>query len=1001
MGRPNVPRPAMKGERSGNRRWLRAQMNPYFFVAMRDETEALAILERELGTLRSNRRIILADRSDALILATANTPGSLYASLAQYNVSEREISYAMFAHSNDAIPGLERQLEIQRFVFDRKSDEAISTNYDVEVPTAVRRRVAHAVRESFPDFEQHKFDPLLNILWLNDENYVRISPPRRIAQTLHLFREAQRRGGLYLDLEQMPDQSGETRVSFAVGNPPQYDFLLQVMEIFNRLHLGVNRAYCLTISSGIHPYFLANFYVRHRDGRSLAPGSELHRQVSEELCNTQLLAVTSRAYHEFVTAGVMSGAEASLVNAFIAFCHTNLAHSQPDRYDIEEVRTAFHANPQIALQLVELFRCRFDPARSDREHCYRTALAIMEAAVANYNTGRRHLDEVRRSIFRCCLLLIRYTLKTNAFVVEKQAFAFRLDPAYLGELGPEFTVDLPQAAPFRVTYFFSRVGFGYHLGFSDIARGGWRTVITRSQDDLITSANALFRESFVLAHTQHAKNKDIYEGGSKMVVLLDATDLRRGQDRADDQAIETIRLYKLQYGIISAFLDIFVTVDGVASHPAVVDYYREDEAIELGPDENMHDVMVEAIARLARRRGYLLGAGIMSSKQVGINHKEYGVTSTGVVAFAENVMQDLGIDLRRDPFRIKLTGGPNGDVAGNAIRLLLERSPQARFVLVLDGTAALFDPAGANHDELQRLVLKHDLEDFNPEMLHPGGMLLYRSGHRREGLRDLYRRVTMTAHGASEAWVSSDEFAREYGGLVFTVPADLFIPAGGRPETIDRDNWRYFLLPDGTPSARAIVEGANSFLTPEARTELQRLGVLIMRDASANKCGVISSSYEIIANLMLSDEEFLAHKERYVRDVLAILEKRAGDEARLILKRHRAQPELLCTDISNALSGEINAHYARLFRYFQEHPELPLREPYRRALLAHLPAMLREEPRFRRRLTRLPAKYRAAILAAEIGSSMVYLGDREADYQDAVRLHVQRYSPKRSLATEA
>jgi glutamate dehydrogenase len=259
----------------------------------------------------------------------------------------------------------------------------------------------------------------------------------------------------------------------------------------------------------------------------------------------------------------------------------------------------------------------------------------------------------------------------------------------------------------------------------------------------------------------------------------------------------------------------------------------------------------------------------------------------------------------------------------------------------------------------------------------------------------------MTAHGASEAWVSSDEFAREYGGLVFTVPADLFIPAGGRPETIDRDNWRYFLLPDGTPSARAIVEGANSFLTPEARTELQRLGVLIMRDASANKCGVISSSYEIIANLMLSDEEFLAHKERYVRDVLAILEKRAGDEARLILKRHRAQPELLCTDISNALSGEINAHYARLFRYFQEHPELPLREPYRRALLAHLPAMLREEPRFRRRLTRLPAKYRAAILAAEIGSSMVYLGDREADYQDAVRLHVQRYSPKRSLATEA
>ena len=49
---------------------------------------------------------------------------------------------------------------------------------------------------------------------------------------------------------------------------------------------------------------------------------------------------------------------------------------------------------------------------------------------------------------------------------------------------------------------------------------------------------------------------------------------------------------------ISAFLDLFVTRGGVAVHPEVVDYYRGDEPIELGPDENMHDVMIEAIAAL-------------------------------------------------------------------------------------------------------------------------------------------------------------------------------------------------------------------------------------------------------------------------------------------------------------------------------------------------------------------------------------------------------------------
>ena len=56
--------------------------------------------------------------------------------------------------------------------------------------------------------------------------------------------------------------------------------------------------------------------------------------------------------------------------------------------------------------------------------------------VRDYDTGHRHLDDVRRDVFRCTLAFIRHTLKTNFFVREKQAFAFRLDPAYLANLGP-------------------------------------------------------------------------------------------------------------------------------------------------------------------------------------------------------------------------------------------------------------------------------------------------------------------------------------------------------------------------------------------------------------------------------------------------------------------------------------------------------------------------------------------------------------------------------------
>ena len=299
---------------------------------------------------------------------------------------------------------------------------------------------------------------------------------------------------------------------------------------------------------------------------------------------------------------------------------------------------------------------------------------------------------------------------------EKQAFAFRLDPAYLADLGPDFIADLPAERPFRVTFFFTRAGFGYHIGFSDIARGGWRTVICRSADDFRTNASTLFRENYVLAHTQHLKNKDIYEGGSKLVMIMDASALQK-----EERDQETRRLHKLQRGVIDAFLDVFVTKDGVARHPRVVDYYREDEPIELGPDENMHDDMIEEIAEVSKRRGYILGIGVMSSKRVGINHKEYGVTSTGVVKFAEITMKELGVDMRRDAFSVKLTGGPNGDVAGNAMQILFDRCPRMKLVLVLDGTAALVDPEGASRTEMKRILLRRDLDAFDPKALHVGG----------------------------------------------------------------------------------------------------------------------------------------------------------------------------------------------------------------------------------------------------------------------------------------
>lgn len=966
--------------------WLREQMSPYFFQAMADEPEAMRILARELSTLCNNRRLILADRDKRLIMACVDRPGSLYESM--QGVPLGDLSYAMFSHSNGPMPGHASELEVQRFEFDRKPAAIIENLDNIELPVRLVRSVMQELSVIAPDIVKAKAVKLLKLLWLNKPDFVVMSPPVRIAWFIWLFERANSSGGLFFDLS-VPDQCNhdEARVLFAVGNPPQEDFLQQVTEVFNRLNIGIRRAYCLTITNGVHPYFLATFIVRHRAGETLTPDSLAAIRLERELCTTQILDNDSYTYREWVTEGIMAGDDAALINAFIGFCHTNLAHNQPERFGLDDVSSAFHSHPEIACRILKLFRVRFDPEVAEREKNYQLLLAETQAAVADYNTGHRWLDELRRTVYGCCLSMVTHMLKTNFFVSEKQALAFRLDPVYLRQLGHDFTADLPETIPFRVTYFFSRFGQGYHIGFSDIARGGWRTVIARNQDDLITASNGLFREVYVLAHTQHLKNKDIYEGGSKMVVVLDATDIM-----ANDADCEKNRLYKLQYGIANAFLDLFISSNGKMADQRIVDYYGDDEPIELGPDENMHDGMVEAIAALSRRRGYMLGIGIISSKRVGINHKEYGVTSTGVISFAGIAMQEIGVDIRKDPFKVKMTGGPGGDVAGNCLRLFLEQSPCSKIVLVLDGTAAAYDPLGLDHKELQRITLRHDLDVFDPECLNIGGVLLLRNGRKQEGFKELHCRFERLPDGTLEQqWVHLDDFYREYSSLIFRVEADLFIPAGGRPETIDAINWRQFLLPDGRPSARVIVEGANSFITPEARAGLQRSGVVLMRDSSANKCGVISSSYEVIANLLLSENEFVRNKERYVKDVLAILSKRAADEASLIIRRHHeSKGTLAYTEISEQISQNINSLYHRLFMFFCARQELCSQQPFKRAIMRHLPAIFQDEPRFRNRVDRLLPKYLAAVLAAEIATSMVYSCNRDTDFEEMVRRHLAR-----------
>lgn len=971
-----------------NLAWLKNEMHPLFFILNRAEVKALSMLIASLHDMDYHRRMILKDSPKCIIISQFDTPGSLYRTLGL--MPEQNTSYAELTTSKSKLPNSPHRLEVLRFDYTRKHDSKVAKQLPLtKIKQSVYESTLDELQRSHPDFNLDKTKHLLQMLCCNNPEYIHVSSPARIARILNLYAQTEKNDGIHLDIHIMGEESktGESRILLGMASPPAKGFLLQLLEVFNRLGVAVHRSYCLTLSNGVHPYFLSTFYVRPRDETILDKGTELYQKLKREIYNTQILSSLSSSHSVFVKSGLTTGPEASLIDAMIGFCYANLSHNNPHRYSVEGVKRAFHHHPDITLQFIELFHARFNPDQDypdedDREQAYREILANVATAVEDFNSGRRVLDEFRRDVFHCGLLFIQHTLKTNLYVAEKHALAFRLDPAYLDDLGEAFTADLPTDRPFRITYFYGRNGSGFHIGFSDIARGGWRTIITQGRDDFITNASSLFKENYVLAHTQHLKNKDIYEGGSKMVTILLA------DPEGDKESIRQ-QLYKLQFSFINAFFDLFVVENGKAKDPRVIDYYGEDEPIELGPDENMHNEMVELIAKQAVKRGYSLGQGVISSKQVGINHKDYGVTSIGVIRFAEVTMKALGIDMHKDSFSVKFTGGPNGDVAGNGMKLLLERCPKVKIKLIVDGSGALYDPDGLDHKALSRVLLQSDLEAYSPAALHSGGFLLYRNQTRKDGMRVLYKKVQMTDGEIQEQWLSTDKFNKTYNSLLFTTKADLFIPAGGRPETINAKNVDRFFDKNGEASAKVIVEGANSFITPEARLELQHRGVIIMRDASANKCGVISSSYEIIANLMLSDEEFLSNKDVYVQDVITILNQMVEREANLILKRHQDATGSICyTEISNEISREINAHYAQIFEYFQTNPELCDTSIYLNAILLHMPHTIGKTEKFKNRIKDLPEKIKYAILASKLSSSIVYDADPNSIYGGMIEAQV-------------
>ena len=140
-------------------------------------------------------------------------------------------------------------------------------------------------------------------------------------------------------------------------------------------------------------------------------------------------------------------------------------------------------------------------------------------------------------------------------------------------------------------------------------------------------------------------------------------------------------------------------------------------------------------------------------------------------------------------------------------------------------------------------------------------------------------------------------------------------------------------------------------------------------DSSANKGGVICSSFEVLSGLVLDEKEFMEEKTTLVDEILDTIKARSQDEAKLLLQSHGKS---YLTQVSEEISLKINQFADQLLDYL-----MPLtlssdpKDPLIRCLLNYSLPLLKAK--YSQRLLKdVPDVHKKAIIASFLAQRLVY-----------------------------
>jgi len=557
------------------------------------------------------------------------------------------------------------------------------------------------------------------------------------------------------------------------------------------------------------------------------------------------------------------------------------------------IEATLTAHADIARQLVELFKLRFDPAGgADVDVRGSEQVAAIEASLEEVE----NLSEDR--VLRQYLALILATTRTNfwrrdAAGKRRSFLSFKFDSSKVP--------GLPAPKPMFEIFVYSTRFEGVHLRGGRVARGGLRW--SDRPEDFRT-------EVLGLVKAQMVKNIVIVPVGSKGGFVL-----KKAPPASDREAFmkEGVACYQ---DYLRGLLDITDNRSGdkIVPPPQVRRHDADDPYLVVAADKGTATFSDYANG-ISREYGFWLGDAFASGGSVGYDHKAMGITARGAWESVKRHFREMGIDTQTTDFTVAGIGDMSGDVFGNGMLL----SRHIRLVAAFDHRHIFLDPqpdAEKTFVERERMfkLPRSSWADYDTRLISAGGGIHARS----------LKSIPITPEVKRALGISVDAMTpTELVNAILKAPVDL-IYNGGIGTYVKSTSETHAQVGDRANDAlrvngrelrcKVFAEGGNLGCTQLGRIEYALAGGRINTDAIDNSAGVDTSDHEVNIKILLGlpiSEGELTDKQRNT-----LLPEMTDDVAALVLRDNIFQTQVL--SVTGRIAPQLMDAQARFMQYLEK-----------------------------------------------------------------------------------